>query len=183
MLQESETIVEPGTPLLEIGDCCDLEIVVDVLSTDAVEIEPADKVIIEHWGGPKLLKGIVRKVEPGAFTKVSTLGVEEQRVLVIVDFTSAYERWQRLGDGYRVEARFVLWHEEDVLQVPAGALFRRGEGWAAFVISDGEARLQPVRPGKRNGLSAQILEGLAEGEQVIVHPSDAVSDGTRVKVR
>lgn len=180
VLRECEGPVRTGEPLLELGDPTALEIEVDVLSPDAVKIKPGMRVLFERWGGEQPLSGIVRIVEPVGFTKISALGVEEQRVLIISDFTSPAEQWQRLGDGYRVEARFVLWHEEDVLQVPASSLFRYQEGWATFVVTDKRARHRPVEVGQRNGLAARILAGLEAGDTVINHPSDQVEDGVRV---
>ncbi len=175
--------VRTGEPLLEVGDPSVLEIEVDVLSADAVKIKPGMKVLFERWGGDEPLQGVVRNIEPVGFTKVSALGVEEQRVLIISDFVSPSDMWQRLGDGYRVEAQFVLWHEEDVLQVPASSLFRHNGGWAVFVIDNGYASRRVVKVGQRNGLIAQILEGIEENELVINHPSDEVEDGKSVKVR
>jgi HlyD family secretion protein len=183
VLQESETAVSPGTELIEIGDCCDLEVVVDVLSTDAVEIKPGDKVIIEHWGGPKPLDGRVRKIEPGAFTKISTLGVEEQRVNVVIDVVSPREEWSGLGDGYRVEARIVVFSADDALIVPAGALFRTGEGWRTYVVSDGSAELRAVELLRRSGGVAALTSGVEPGEEVIVYPSDNIAPGVRVSPR
>lgn len=175
--------VRTGEPLMEVGDPEQLEIEVDVLSADAVKLQAGMRVLLDRWGGERSLDGMVRTVEPVGFTKVSALGVEEQRVLVIVDIASPREQWQRLGDGYSVEARFVLWHEEDVLQVPASSLFRYQEEWALFVVRDGRAALRLVKLGERNGLSAQILEGIAGGDVVINHPSDDVEDGSRVTPR
>jgi len=175
--------VRTGEPLLEVGDPTALEIEVDVLSADAVKIKPGMPVHFERWGGDGKLEGIVRTVEPVAFTKISALGVEEQRVLVISDFTSPAEQWRSLGDGYRVEARFVLWHSDDVLQVPSSSLFRHGDGWAVFRLENNRVRLRPVAVGRRNGLVAEIVEGLAEGETVVNHPGDEVEDGVRVRER
>lgn len=180
---ECEGPVRTGTSLLEVGDPSQLEVEVDVLSADAVRIRPGMPVRFDRWGGEAPLEGIVRLVEPVGFTKISALGVEEQRVLVISDFTSPPEQWRRLGDGYRVEAQFILWHEEDVLQVPASSLFRHGDGWALFVVEDGRARLREIRIGERNGLTAQILEPLEAGDRVINHPGDDVEDGRRVALR
>ena len=183
VVHKSEGTVAAGQPLVEIGNPEVLEVEVEVLSTSAVKIAPGAKVLLDRWGGEGTLQGAVRVVEPSGFTKVSALGVEEQRVRVIVDFTSAREQWQRLGDGYRVEAIFVVWEGADVLQLPASALFRHNNGWAAFAVEDGRARLRPVQIGQRSGLRAQVLEGLKAGEIVITHPDDKVKDGGRVKQR
>lgn len=181
--RKSEGAVEAGQPLIEIGDPRVLEVEVDVLSADAVRIRPGTRVLFERWGGDGALEGKVRVVEPAGFTKVSALGVEEQRVWVIADFTSPAGQWQRLGDGYRVEASFMLWEGEDVLQVPASALFRDGDGWAVFAVEDGRAVRRSVDTGQRNGLAAQVLGGLKEGDRVIVHPDDRLSDGVKVSGR
>ncbi|MHA1518170.1 MAG: efflux RND transporter periplasmic adaptor subunit [Alphaproteobacteria bacterium] len=183
VLQESETIVQPGTPLVEIGDCCDLEIVVDVLSTDGVEIEKGDRVVIEHWGGPKPLEGRVRKVEPGAFTKISTLGVEEQRVNVIIDILSPRKEWLDLGDAYQIDARIEVLTVDDALIVPSGALFRQGKDWNTYVVKDGRAELRPVDVLRRSGGFAALSAGLEPGEKVIVYPSDNIAPGVRVVPR
>ena len=183
VLRECEGPVRTGEPLLEVGDPAALEVEVDVLSADAVQIKPGMQVLFERWGGEQPLQGVVRMVEPVGFTKFSALGVEEQRVLIISDFTSPVEEWQRLGDGYRVEAKFVLWHEENVLQVPASSLFRYRDGWALFVVDDHRAKRREVEVGQRNGLAAQIRVGLEEGDAVINHPSDEVEDGVRVEAR
>ena len=180
---ECEGAVRTGEPLLEVGDPTALEIEVDVLSADAVKIKPGMQVLFDRWGGEQPLQGRVRNIEPVGFTKISALGVEEQRVLVISDFTSHGEQWQRLGDGYRVEAHFILWQEDDVLQVPASSLFRYKQGWAVFVIDGNRASRREIKVGQRNGLNAQILAGVATGEMVINHPSDAVEDGRSVKQR
>lgn len=180
---ESEGIVTPGQPLLTVGDPHALEVAVDVLSADAVRIRPRMRVLLEHWEGDGRLEGRVRTVEPVGFTKISALGVEEQRVWVIVDIVSPRERWAQLGDGYRVEASFILWENEDVLQIPTSALFRYEDGWAVFVAEDGNARLRRVEIDQRSGLAAQIVAGLTHGETVITHPSDEVEDGTRVQVQ
>jgi len=183
LLHESEGAVATGQPLLEIGNPGTLEVEVEVLSTHAVKIAPGSKVILDRWGGDQAMQGVVRVVEPSGFTKISALGVEEQRVRVIVDITSPREAWQRLGDGYRVEARFVLWEGADVLQLPSSALFRHGEGWAVFALKGGRARLTPLEIGKRAGLATQVLSGLAAGAEVVSHPDDALSDGARVRPR
>ncbi|MEJ2392161.1 MAG: efflux RND transporter periplasmic adaptor subunit [Gammaproteobacteria bacterium] len=180
---ECEGPVHTGQPLLIVGDPEALEVEVDVLSADAVKLKPGMQVLFDRWGGQGSLQGVVRTIEPVGHTKVSALGVEEQRVWVICDFTSPQDKWKRLGDGYRVEARFVLWHADDVLQVPASSLFRYQDGWAVFAIVDGRAQRRDVKVGQRNGLTAQIMTGLKVGEQVINHPSDEIEDGRRVKVR
>ena len=183
LLHESEGAVAAGQPLLEIGDPASLEVEVEVLSTHAVKIAPGSKVILDRWGGEQPVEGTVRVVEPSGFTKISALGVEEQRVRVIVDFSSPREAWARLGDGYRVEARFVLWEGKDVLQLPTSALFRQGEGWAAFVIDGRRARQVPVEVGQRAGLATQVLSGLKAGDDVVAHPDETIRDGVRVKPR
>jgi HlyD family secretion protein len=183
LLQESEGAVVAGQPLLEIGDPASLEVEVEVLSTHAVMIAPGSKVVLDRWGGEQAVEGRVRVVEPSGFTKISALGVEEQRVRVIVDFSAPREAWQRLGDGYRVEARFVLWEGQDVLQLPTSALFRQGEGWAVFVLGDRRARLTPVEIGQRAGLATEVLSGLAAGDRVVAHPDEKIQDGVRVKPR
>ena len=178
---ECEGPVVTGQPLLEIGDPAALEVEVDVLSADAVKISEGMPVLFERWGGDFPLQGVVQRVEPVGFTKISALGVEEQRVLVISNFISPLEQWQRLGDGYRVEARFILWQQDDVLQVPASSLFRVNGGWAVFVFDHGRAQRRQVEIGQRNGLIVQILSGLDDNEAVINHPSDAIADGVRVR--
>lgn len=183
VLQESETVVQSGAPLLEIGDTRDLEVVVDVLSTDAVEIRPGADVAIDRWGGNSTLTGRVRRVEPAAFTKVSTLGVEEQRVNVRIDLTSPAEQWAGLGDGYQVDARITVFSQDDAIIVPTGALFRRGERWHAFVVRDGRVEDRELELIRRSGRLSAVAAGLSEGEQVIVYPGDRVSSGIRVKSR
>jgi HlyD family secretion protein len=183
LLHESEGAVAAGQPLLEIGDPASLEVEVEVLSTHAVKIAPGSKVILDRWGGAQPVAGTVRVVEPSGFTKISALGVEEQRVRVIVDFSSPREAWARLGDGYRVEARFVLWEGQDVLQLPTSALFRQGEGWAAFVLDGRRVRLTPVEIGQRAGLASQVVSGLKAGDRVVAHPDETIEDGVRVKPR
>jgi HlyD family secretion protein len=179
----SETIAQPGTPLLDIGDARDLEIVVDVLSTDAVEIRAGADVTIDHWGGEGKLTGRVRLVEPAAFTKVSTLGVEEQRVNVLVDILSPPEEWARLGDGYQVDVQIVVFARDDATIVPSGALFRRGEGWNVYVAKDGRAELRQVELQRRSGRLAAVASGISPGEEVIVYPNDRVAPGKRVAQR
>lgn len=183
LIRECEGPVRTGEPLLEVGDPSVLEVEVDVLSADAVKIKPGMEVLFDRWGGDHPLRGIVRIIEPVGFTKVSALGVEEQRVLIISDFSSPAEQWQRLGDGYRVEAQFILWHKEKTLQVPASSLFRYKDGWAVFVVEGNTAKRRSIKAGQRNGLTAQILDGVKEGETIINHPSDQVEDGIRVEPR
>jgi HlyD family secretion protein len=182
-LRESEAIVPAGEPLVELGDPRKLEIVTDFLSTDAVKIRPGDPVRIERWGGEGLLNGSVRRIEPEGFMKISALGVEEQRVSVLMNFNDPFAAWKRLGDGYRVEVRVVLWQAEDILKVPTSSLFRNGNNWAVFIADGGRARMRPVEIGRRNGTEAQVLKGLSEGETVIVHPSDSIKDGSRIAIR
>ena len=178
--EKSERVVAAGAPLLILGDPDKIEIVIDALSTEAVKIKPGMPVLIEGWGGDEPLQAKVRLVEPYAFTKVSALGVEEQRVNVIADFVGTHAS---LADAYRIEARVVIWKEDKVLKAPASALFRRQDSWAAFVYKDRRAELRRVDVGKRNAFEVQILGGLQEGEQVIMHPSNDISDGTRVRAR
>jgi len=179
--RESEGVVESGAPLVELGDPAELEIEVEVLSKDAVRIRPGGRVLFERWGGGDALEGVVRTIEPRGFTKISALGVEEQRVLVIADFVSPPEAWARLGDAYRVEARFIVWSKDDALTLPASALFRRDGAWSVFAVEGDEAVLTTVQVGQNNGLTAEILGGLSEGDRVIVHPDDEVSDGAAVE--
>jgi HlyD family secretion protein len=183
ILQESESIVQSGAPLLEIGDTRDLEVVVDVLSTDAVEIRPGADVVIDHWGGTGTLSGKVRRVEPAAFTKVSTLGVEEQRVNVLIDLSSPAERWAGLGDGYQVDTRITVFSKDDAVIIPTGALFRRGETWRVFVVTNGRAEDRELTLLRRSGRLTAVTSGVVEGERVIVYPGDRVSAGIRVKPR
>lgn len=181
--QESSRAIPVGMELLKVGDPANLECVIDVLSADAVKIARGGKVYLEHWGGDQPLLGRVRLVEPAAFMKVSALGVEEQRVNVLVDFIEPRAKWQALGDGYRVEARIVVWEGDNVLQAPAGAFFRHGKDRAVFRNVQGRARLTAVTVGRTNGLETQVLDGLAEGDVVILHPSDRIRDGVAVAAR
>ncbi len=179
VLQKSSTVVGPGSPLVDVGDPHDLEIVVDVLSTDAVKIRPGSTMILEQWGGKDALKGTVRRIEPSAFTKISALGVEEQRVYVIGDFANIADT-DSLGDGYRVEAGIVTWNAPDVIQVPAGALFRDKKEWAVFLAVDGIAVMRRVQIGHRSETMVEVIEGLAVGERVIMYPGDLLEDGARI---
>jgi HlyD family secretion protein len=183
VFQESAGLIQAGAPILEIGDPGALEIVVDLLSTDAVAVRPGAVVRVERWGGEAPLDAHVRLIEPSGFTKVSALGIEEQRVNVIADFTGPPEERKALGDGYRVVARIVTWEKADALKVPQTALFRRGERWAVFALTDGRAQLREVEIGKRSEGEAEVLSGLNEGERVVVHPSDKLEDGARVTLR
>ena len=180
---ESSTVLPAGEPVMEIGDLEDLEVRIDVLSQDAVKIEPGQRVIIEHWGGEEEITAFVRRVEPSAFTKVSALGIDEQRVYVFADIESKEGAAERLGDGYRVEARVVVWEKEDVLKIPSGALFRDGESWAAYRLDNNRARRKILKIGKNNGLEAEVIEGLEEGDRVVLHPGDRVEEGNLVEGR
>lgn len=181
VLQESSRVVGAGLPLLEVGDPTDLEVRIEVLSRDGVAIQPGARVLLEQWGGPEPLAARVRLVEPSAFTKISALGVEEQRVYVIADFIDPLERRPTLGDNYRVEARVVVWEKPDTLRAPAGALFQQADGWKTFLVDGGRAHLRPVKTGRGNGAETEILEGIGEGAQLVMYPGDKVTDGTRVK--
>ncbi|PUB91392.1 MAG: efflux transporter periplasmic adaptor subunit [gamma proteobacterium symbiont of Ctena orbiculata] len=183
ILHKSEGVVNAGEPLVEIGDPTELEIVVDLLSSDAVKVQPGQQVIIENWGGETDLAGKVRRVEPFGFTKVSALGIEEQRVNVIIDFTSAKEAWSRIAHGYQVDVRIVLWRGSGVLKLPLTALFRNGDEWAVFVAHEGKARQRRVTLGKRTGLEAEVLSGLSTGERVVVHPGDKIAEGIEIEAR
>jgi len=180
VLEQSERVVAAGTPLVVLSNPNKIEIVVDLLSTDAVKVKPGAPVIVEGWGGPAPLRAKVRLVEPYGFTKLSALGIEEQRVNVIVDFVDPPAG---LGDGYRVEARIVIWESPDVLKVPGSALFRSGEDWTVFVVEAGRARLLPVTSGHRNSLETEIKTGLEAGAEVILHPSNTLSAGSWVVSR
>jgi HlyD family secretion protein len=182
-LHESEAVVPTGEPLVEIADPADLEIVADYLSTEAVQIHAGMAAIVDRWGGSQPLHARVRRVEPFGFLEVSALGVEEQRVNVVLGIEDPPATWRALGDGYRVEVRVVLWERSNVLKVPTSALFRHGADWAVFVVDHGRARLKPVTVGERTGLEAQVLGGVTERDRVIVHPSDSVADGGRVEAR
>ena len=183
VMQESETVAAPGMAILEIGDPTDLEIEAEILSRDAVAIRPGDSVEIEQWGGEQALKARVRRVEPAAFTKISALGVEEQRVIVLCDLLDPPEAARALGDRFRVEVRVAVWHADDVLTTPAGALFREGNTWKTFIYQNGRARLAAIEAGRSDGRLTQALTGLKEGDKVLLHPPDAVTDGTRVVTR
>jgi HlyD family secretion protein len=181
--QESTTVVQAGSPLMEVGDPTDLEVVADVLSRDAVQIAAGNPVHLRRWGGEVPLDGRVRLVEPSGFTKLSALGVEEQRVNVIIDLINPREERTQLGDGFRVDCEITVWQAPDVLQVPTSALFRVDEKWQVFVVDDSQAKLTEVEIGKNNGRVAQVLGGIEEGVRVVTHPGDAIEDGVRVAER
>jgi HlyD family secretion protein len=183
VLQESESMVLPGERLVELGNPADIEVEVDVLSSDAVKIRPGAKVFLERWGGDTPLLARVRLIEPSGFLKISALGVEEQRVNVIIDLVDPEEKWRNLGDGFRVDARIVTAEAEDVLKVPTGALFRQDGEWSVFVYQEGKAQLRPVKIGKRNDLEAEILEGLDENTTVITYPGDKIRDNAPISPR
>jgi HlyD family secretion protein len=180
VFQESARVVTAGFPLMEVGDPTDLEVRIEVLSRDGVAIKPGARVILERWGGDEPLNARVRLVEPSAFTKISALGVEEQRVYVVADFTDSVEKRPTLGDSYRVEARVVTWENPQALHAPAGALFQRNGSWQTFVIDGRRARLRTIKVGRSNGVDTEILDGLREGDRLVVYPGDKVFDGTRV---
>ncbi len=181
--QESTTVVTEGSPLMEIGDPTDLEIVADVLSRDAVRINPGAAVRLEHWGGDQPLAGRVRLVEPSGFTKLSALGVEEQRVNVIIDLVDPPEARPNLGDNFRVDCRIVVWRGEDVVQIPTSSLFRVAGKWTVFTVSDGVAKETSVQIDHNNGLQAEVIRGITENTRVIVHPGDNIRDGVRIAPR
>jgi HlyD family secretion protein len=183
VFQESAAVVNAGTPLLELGDPTDLEVEVDVLSRDAVKIKPGALVIFEHWGGDGPLHGRVRLVEPSGFTKISTLGVEEQRVNAIVDLVDPPSERTELGDGFRVEARIVIDEAADVLKLPTSALFRVGDKSAVYRVADGVVQLTTIEVGRQNGLEAEVVSGLSAGDEVVIHPSDQVDNGVQVRKR
>ena len=179
----SERVVAAGEPLVEIGDPKDLEIFAEYLSTDAVKMEVGQRVIIDHWGGAEPLAGIVRRIEPFGYTKVSALGIEEQRVKVIIDFTSPPETFEKLGHGYQIETRVVLWEGDNVLAGPLTALFRDGEQWSVFVNDAGRADLRHVDVSRRSKRSAAIENGISAGSEVVLHPNDRIVDGVRITPR
>lgn len=184
VIQQSETTLPAGAPIMEIGNIeNDLEVVVDLLSTDAVQVSVGDPVIITDWGGASDLAGEVIRVDPFGITQFSALGVEEQRVNAVIAFSSPTEHYTGLGHGFRVETRIVVWQAEETLIVPASALFRSGDAWAVFVVTDGAAALRIVEIGPNNGIEAQVTGGLSEGDRVILYPSSGLSEGMRVAER
>ncbi|HEY5130206.1 MAG TPA: HlyD family efflux transporter periplasmic adaptor subunit [Bradyrhizobium sp.] len=182
IIQDSEAVVQAATPLVDIGDPLDLEVVADLLSTDAVQIKVGAPVRIDGWGGPPL-QGRVVRVDPAGFVKVSALGIEEQRVRTTIDFVDPPETWSRLGHDYRVIVHVTVWSGEDILTVPVGALFRLGEDWAVFSVKDGRASAAIVKIGRRNGRMAEVLSGLSAGDRVVLHPSDRIKNGVAVSER
>jgi HlyD family secretion protein len=184
--QESEAPVAIGQPIMEIGNAAELEVVVDVLTTDAVDIHPGSAVWFERWGGQQRVEGKVRLVEPSAFTKLSALGVEEQRVNVIIDITSSQSEWQKVGDGYKVDARIVIREAADVLKAPSSAFFRDqnadADAWYVYVIDGDRAHKKAVKLGDRNADEAVVIEGMNENDQVVVYPSESLSDGAMIRV-
>lgn len=180
VFQESERPIAAGTPVLDVGDPADLEVVIELLSRDGAALSAGTRVELEQWGGAKPLEARVRLVEPAAFTKISALGVEEQRVNVVADIVTPLTERLTLGDNFRVEARVIVWENEQVLKVPVSALFRRGSDWSAFVVRDGRAVLVPVQAGRSSGTETQVLGGLQEGDEVVLYPGDRVADGMRV---
>lgn len=182
LIAESEQPIASGAPVMEIGDPANLEIVVELLSADAVKVKPGSKAIVEGWGGPPL-NAHVKSIEPSGFTKVSALGIEEQRVKTILALDDPPSVWQRLGHDYRVFVRIAVYSAPSALTVPLGALFRSGEEWSVFVVDRGRAQVANVKLGERNTVAAEIVEGLKEGDAVILHPSDRVAGGVRVRER
>lgn len=183
VLQQSEGIAPAGTPLLELGDPGALEVVADILTEDAAQIQSGTPVELAHWGGPTVLSARVRLVEPAAFTKVSALGIEEQRVHAVIDITAPADQWRTLGDGFKVEVRVLVQVVPDAVQVPVSALFPMSERWGLFVSEQGRARLRQVDVAARNGVSAWVPAGLAPGTQVVVYPDSKLHEGARIQPR
>jgi HlyD family secretion protein len=180
VLEKSERVVSSGTPIITVGDPRKLEVVVDLLSTDAVKVKPGAAMLLENWGGEAPMRARVRTVEPSAFTKVSALGIEEQRTNVVADFVDPPGP---LGDGYRVEARIIIWEAESVLKIPSSAPFRHGDGWSVFVVQERKAIMRQVEIGHRSQFEAEVLKGIEEGAQVVLHPTNQIRDGSRVEAR
>lgn len=181
VFHEDAGVVAPGSRLLELGDPQDLEMKIDVLSTDAVRIRRGARVFVEQWGGAETLEGRVRLIEPSAFLKISALGIEEKRVDIVADFTTPFEQRESLGDGYRIEARIVVVELDNILKVPAGVLFRDGDAWCLFRVAAGRAERRTVEVGETNGLETRIRDGISEGDQLILYPTDKVRDGIRLR--
>ena len=180
VIEKSERVVTSGTPIVVVGDPRKLEVVVDLLSTDAVKVRPGAAMLLENWGGETAIRARVRTVEPSAFTKVSALGIEEQRTNVVADFVDPPGF---LGDGYRVEARIIIWESDGILKIPSSALFRHGDGWSVFIIENAKAIRYEVGIGHRSQFEAEVLGGIEEGARVVVHPTNQISDGSRVEAR
>lgn len=178
--EKSDRILAPGAPVMTVGDPAKMEVVIDVLSTEAVKVRPGAEMLLDGWGGDHAIRARVRTVEPEAFTKVSALGIEEQRVNIIGDFV---DPTGQLGDGYRVEARIIVWQSANVLQIPASALFRHGQEWSVFLLEDGKARRRQVQVGHRNPLQAEILQGIRAGDRVVLHPTNQIDEGSRIEPR
>jgi HlyD family secretion protein len=178
---ESEQVVQAGQPLLSVGDPANIEVTAELLSRDAVRVEVGDLVSIDNWGGEAPLAARVTRLDPTGRTKVSALGIEEQRVTAVFQLTSPREQWQRLGHGFRVVVRIVVWRNENALVVPLGALFRNGEDWSVYLAVNGVATLRPIKIGQRNLHDAEVLSGLQQDDQVILHPTDLLTDGARIK--
>ncbi|TJW07239.1 MAG: efflux RND transporter periplasmic adaptor subunit [Mesorhizobium sp.] len=181
--QESESVVSMAAPLVELGDPGDLEVAVDVLTTDAARIRQGDKATIARWGGPSDLQGVVRRVEPSGFTKISALGVEEQRVWVIIDITSPRQTWTSLGDGYRVEVNIVVEQIGEATVVPMGALFRRDDAWNVFVVDQGRAHLREIKVSRLSARVAAVAQDINPGDIVVVYPPSALADGSKIRVK
>ena len=183
IIHQSEGVVSAGTPLVEIGDPADIEIVIELLSSDAVKVEPGQLVEIRNWGGEGLLSGRVNRIEPVGFKKISALGIEEQRVNVIVDLQDSYERWSRLGHAYQLDVDIILYEGTDVLNVPVTALFRDGQNWVIYVVKEGIVEKRTLEVGRQNAFKAEILSGLSEGEKYVVYPNNLIKDGVKVEAR
>jgi HlyD family secretion protein len=183
VFEENSRIVAPGTPLMEVGGPRDLEIEVELLSQDAVSVRAGSELWIERWGGEKPLRGRVSVIEPAAYTKISALGVEEQRVKVRADFVDQPQADRPLGDRFRIEARVITWHSDDVLRIPNGALFRRGGEWMTFAVANNRARLTKVKINHNSGVYAEVIGGVSAGDRVIVHPPDVVVENAKIRSR
>ena len=184
VMQKSESTLPAGAAIMEIGNVeSNLEVLVELLSSDAVQVSLGNRVIIKDWGGAEELQGVVQRIEPRGFTKVSALGVDEQRVNVIVKFVDPPENFKKIGHGFRIQAEIVIWEENNVLVVPSSALFRIGKEWNVFIITNGKAKIRRVGIGRNNGIEAQVTEGLDSGDQVVLYPSSSLTDGTKVSNR
>lgn len=180
VFREDEGVVSPGSPIVELGNSSEMEMLIDLLSTDAVRVRPGAKVFVEHWGGTGILEGTVRVIEPAAFLKISALGIEEKRVKIVADFTTPLQQRESLGDGYRFEARIVVAEYQDAATVPSGVLLRDGEKWYVFKVVDGRAKQQSVKIGESNGMDTRILNGVVPEDELILYPTDKIRDGVRV---